>query len=180
MSDVFLIRSCISLLKSHEIFLLWFFRSTQNDIFSRLSFLVENSDYCGAPIKETGRHAKHAILCRGLNYILECATLHSKPEVWRVFCPLRCFKVRAEPNWMVEGPWQFSLSGPHDEFPDVIVCKNYVFADSQRSRLLFVVVENVLTQLHIQFAARRYFLIQELDQGSQTQIALWATWGLTR
>jgi len=57
----------------------------------------------------------------------------------------------------------------------VIVCKNYVFADSQRSRLLFVVVENVLTQLHIQFAARRYFLIQELDQGSQTQIALWAT-----
>jgi len=29
-------------------------------------------------------------------------------------------------------------------------CKNYVFADSQRSRLLFPVVENVLTQLHMQ------------------------------
>ena len=56
---------------------------------------------------------------------------------------------------MVGGPWQFSLSDPYDEFPDAIVCKNFVFADSQRSPLLFVVVENVLTQLHIHLAARR-------------------------
>jgi len=56
---------------------------------------------------------------------------------------------------MVGGPWQFSLLGSYDEFPDVIVCKYYIFADSQRSRLLFVVVENVLTQLHIQLAVRR-------------------------
>ena len=56
---------------------------------------------------------------------------------------------------MVGGPRQFSLWGPYDVFPDVIVCKNYVFADSQCSRLPFVVVENVLTQLHILLAARR-------------------------
>jgi len=73
------------------------------------------------------------------------------------------------------GPWQFSLSGPYDVFPDVIICKNYVYADSQRSRLLFVVVENVLTQLHIHLAARVYFLIPARNQGSQTQIALWST-----
>ena len=56
---------------------------------------------------------------------------------------------------MVRCPWQFPLPDPYDDFPDMIVCKNYVFADSQRSRLLFAVVENVLTQLHIQLAARR-------------------------
>ena len=43
---------------------------------------------------------------------------------------------------------------PCDLFHDVIICKNYVFADSLRSRLLFPVVENVLTQLHMQLAAR--------------------------
>jgi len=32
-------------------------------------------------MKETGRNAKHVILRRGLNYILEGAALHSKPEV---------------------------------------------------------------------------------------------------
>jgi len=56
---------------------------------------------------------------------------------------------------MVGGPWQFSLSGPYDVFPYMIVCKKYVFADSQRSRLFFVVVENVLTQLQIHLAATR-------------------------
>jgi len=33
------------------------------------------------------------------------------------------------------------------------------FADSQRSRLLFPIVENVLTQLHMQLPARREFMI---------------------
>jgi len=37
--------------------------------------------------------------------------------------------------------------------------KNYVCADSQRSRLLFPVVEKVLTQLRIQLTAIRQFLI---------------------
>jgi len=35
--------------------------------------------------------------------------------------------------------------------------KNYVFADLQRSPLLFPVVENVLAQLYMQIAARREF-----------------------
>jgi len=43
------------------------------------------------------------------------------------------------------GPGQFSLEGPYDVFHDVIVCKIYVFADSQRSRLLCPVVDYVLT-----------------------------------
>jgi len=47
------------------------------------------------------------------------------------------------------------LLGPYDVFPDEIVCENYVFADSQRSPFLFVIVEDVLTQLHIHLAARR-------------------------
>jgi len=34
-----------------------------------------------------------------------------------------------------------------------------VLADLQGSRLFFLVVENVLTQMHIQLAARREFMI---------------------
>jgi len=45
--------------------------------------------------------------------------------------------------------------GPYYVIHDVIVCKSYVFADSQGSRLLFLVVENMLNQQHIQSAARR-------------------------
>jgi len=37
--------------------------------------------------------------------------------------------------------------------------KSYVFADSQGSCLFFPVVENVLTQMHIQLAARREVII---------------------
>jgi len=36
---------------------------------------------------------------------------------------------------------QFLLEGPYDVFHDIIVCKTYIFADSQRSRLLFPVVD---------------------------------------
>ena len=43
----------------------------------------------------------------------------------------------AEPDYRVAGPRQFSLEGPYDVFHDVIVCKIYVFADSQPSRFLF-------------------------------------------
>jgi len=38
---------------------------------------------------------------------------------------------------------------------DVIVCKSYVFTDSQGSRLFVPVVENVLTQMHIQLLQLR-------------------------
>jgi len=41
--------------------------------------------------------------------------------------------------------------------------KSYVFADSHGSRLFFPVVENVLTQTHIQLAARREFMIRILE-----------------
>ena len=50
-----------------------------------------------------------------------------------------------------------------DVIRDVIVCKTYVFADSQGSRLNFPVVENVVTQMHIQLAARREFMIKILE-----------------
>jgi len=57
------------------------------------------------------------------------------------------------------GPGQYLLVGPYDVIHDVIVCKSYVFVDSQGSRLFFPVVENVLTQMNIQIAARREFMI---------------------
>ena len=56
------------------------------------------------------------------------------------------------------GPGKSFSVGPYDLIDDVIVCKN-CFADSQRSRLSFPVVENVLTQLRIPLVARREFMI---------------------
>jgi len=41
--------------------------------------------------------------------------------------------------------------------------KSYVFADSQGSRLFFPVVENVLTQMHIQLTVRTEFMIWILE-----------------
>ena len=55
------------------------------------------------------------------------------------------------------GPGQFLLEGPYDVIRDVIVYKRYVFAYLQGSRLLFPIVENVLTQLYLQVAASREF-----------------------
>ena len=52
------------------------------------------------------------------------------------------------------GPGQFLLEGPYDVIHDAIVCKSYVFADSQGSRLFFPEVENVLAQMKVQLAAR--------------------------
>jgi len=54
-------------------------------------------------------------------------------------------------------PGQFLLESPYDVIHDIIICKRYVCAVTQGSRLLFLVVENVLTQLHIRLAARREF-----------------------
>jgi len=42
------------------------------------------------------------------------------------------------------------MEGPYDVIHDIILCKSYIFADSQGSRLFFPKVENVLTQMHIQ------------------------------
>ena len=57
------------------------------------------------------------------------------------------------------GPGQFLLEGPYDVIRDVIVYNRYVFAYLQGSRLLFPIVENVLTQLYLQVAASREFMI---------------------
>jgi len=54
----------------------------------------------------------------------------------------------------VGGPGAIFLEGPYDVIHDVIVCKSYVFADSQGSRLFFREVENVFTQMHMQLAGR--------------------------
>jgi len=50
------------------------------------------------------------------------------------------------------------LEGPYDVIHDVWVCKSYVFADSQGTRLFLTVVEYVLTEMHVQLAARRAFM----------------------
>jgi len=71
--------------------------------------------------------------------------------------------IQSEPNQRVGGPGKFLLEGPYDEYHDVIVFTSYVFADSQGSRLFFPVVENVLTQINIQLAARREFMIYILE-----------------
>jgi len=47
------------------------------------------------------------------------------------------------------GPGQLLLEGPYDVIHDFIVCKSYVFAHSQGTRLFYPVAENVLTQMHI-------------------------------
>jgi len=44
------------------------------------------------------------------------------------------------------------LEGPCDVIHDVIVCKSYVFAESQGTRLVFPVAENVLTQMHLLYS----------------------------
>jgi len=46
------------------------------------------------------------------------------------------------------------MEGQYYVIHDVIVCKSYVFADSQGFRLFFPVVENVVTQMHMQLAGR--------------------------
>jgi len=63
------------------------------------------------------------------------------------------------------GPGQFSLEGPYDVFDDVIVCKIYVFVDSQISRLLFPVVDYVpavLTRLLAAFHCKPHAMVLKL------------------
>jgi len=52
--------------KATKFFSCKFFDQRKTTFISRLSFLVENWNYCGTSTKETGRNAKHAILWRSL------------------------------------------------------------------------------------------------------------------
>ena len=75
-------------------FLLWLLRTTHKDIFSFLvfHFLVKSWNYYGNSIKETGRNI---LVSLGLTkWRFRGAMLPSEPEIWRVFWPLRGFKVR--------------------------------------------------------------------------------------
>jgi len=97
-SDVLLIRSCTSLLKSHEIFLLWVFRPTQNDIFFS-SFIFSWKLKLLWRLDKGNGQARKACNCltwsklnfRGCNVPFQARGMKS-------FWSLRCFKVREEPN----------------------------------------------------------------------------------
>jgi len=61
---------------------------------------------------------------------------------------------------------QFSLEGPYYVFHDVIVGKIYVFPDSQRSRLLFLVVDYVpavLTRLLAATDCKPHEMVVEIN-----------------
>ena len=58
------------------------------------------------------------------------------------------------------------MKGPYDVVHDVIVCKNYVFADSQRSRFLFPVVDYVpvlLTRLLAAFDCKPHEMVLKIN-----------------
>ena len=64
------------------------------------------------------------------------------------------------------GPGQFSLEGPCDVLYDAIVCKIHVFADSQRSRLHFQVVDYVpavLTRLLVAFDCKPHEMASKIN-----------------
>jgi len=76
-------------------FLLWLFRSTQRHCFLVFNFSAKNWKNCNASIKKTGRNAKHMILWLGLTkWQFRCVMLPSKPDLWRAYWSLCCFKVR--------------------------------------------------------------------------------------
>jgi len=62
---------------------------------------------------------------------------------------------------------QFSLEGPYGVFHDAIVCKIFVFADSQRSRLLLPVVDYVpavLTWLLAAFDCKPHEMVLKINE----------------
>ena len=61
--------------------------------------------------------------------------------------------------WPHKTTWRSKKVYYFENRHNVFVCKNYVSDDSQLSCLLFPVVENMLTQVHIQLAAKREFMI---------------------
>jgi len=82
----------------------------------------------------------------------------------RAFARFAQWLIRA---W-VGGLGQFSLEGPYDVIHDVIACKYYVFADSQRSRLLFPVVDYVpavLTRLSAAFDCKPHEMVLKINAG---------------
>jgi len=56
-------------------------------------FSIKNRKGCGTLIKEMGRNAKHDSLTWSKKCHFRGAMLLSKPKLWRVFWPLRCFKM---------------------------------------------------------------------------------------
>ena len=86
------------------VFLLWLFRQRKNTFLLFSSFVFQSWYYCGASIKKTGRNAKHNSLTWS-KWHFRSATLPSKPEVWRVFWCLRCFKVWVHLQPSVSHPW---------------------------------------------------------------------------
>ena len=86
--------------------------------------------------------------------------LSKSSRLWRAAVTLRAgLKGRGDQG-------QFSLAGPHDVFHDVIRCIIYVFADSQRSRLLFPVVDyvpGVLTRLLAAFDCKPHEMVLKIN-----------------
>jgi len=62
---------------------------------------------------------------------------------------------RARLNLKNRGPGAILLEGLYDVIHDVIIYKSNVFADLQGSRLFSPLVENVLTQMHIQVSCEK-------------------------
>jgi len=65
-----------------------------------------------------------------------------------------------------EAKGQFSLEGPYDVFHDVIICIIYVFADSQRSRFLFPVIDyvpDVLTRLLAAYDCKSHEMVLKIN-----------------
>jgi len=74
----------------------------------------------------------------------------------RQWLSLHHFVVVCRAGLKGRGPGAIFTAGPYDVFHDVIVCEIYLFADPQRSRLLFPVVDHVsavLTRLLAAFKA---------------------------
>jgi len=81
-----------------------FFDQRKTTFFCRLSFASWKLKLLLRLDKGKGQERKSYNSLTWSKLHFRGATLPSKPEVWRVFWPLRYFKVRAEPNKMVGGP----------------------------------------------------------------------------
>jgi len=66
-------------------------------------------------------------------------------KFWRKMAPTYLattrqeIEVESEPDWRVGGSGKFLLEDPYDVIHDVIVCRSYVFSDTQGSRSFFSV-----------------------------------------
>jgi len=102
---VLLIRSCISLLKTHKILFLWFYRPTQKDIFFSCFIFQLKTESIVAPLKEMTRNAKHTICWLGLNDILEVQRSLANPryEEFSSLCGVLKYDCIYNPAWDTPG-----------------------------------------------------------------------------